>query len=354
MSDLNEFRQDLVSGDWVLFATARAKRPHATERPDAEIELAFGNLSPKSERDSVSTEGKVGTGTSCPFDDPVASGQEIIKEYKKTNGELWLTVMTNKYPAVSPGICLPVEQEGPFSKTAANGFHEVLATVDHQRALPDFSTEETAILLKAYRERYLEISKNECGEYIQIFHNHGRQAGASLVHPHSQIMSTPILPPVVARSLNGAAGFYRQQHKKVHDTIIGWEVEQAKRVVFENDLFIAFCPFTSKRPYEIRIFPKISNARFETTDEKGLKECAEILNFCLRQLKKLFNHNLSFNFFIHTAPVRETGELPCSEFYHWHIEVLPHYSTLAGFDFSTGIIVNVIDPDKAAEEIRKA
>src|SRR3989338_5980959 len=145
MSDLNEFRQDLVSGDWVLFATARSKRPHASEKNNP----AENNSEP---------------GGPCPFDDPRATGQEIISEYKKDNGELWLTVMTNKYPAVAPGICLSTEQEGPFSKTAANGFHDVLATKDHDRALPDFSLEETAILFKAYRERYLEIAKNKCGE----------------------------------------------------------------------------------------------------------------------------------------------------------------------------------------------
>jgi len=333
--DLNEFRQDLVSGDWVLFATGRAKRPHATEKVD--LVENYSELE-----------------NQCPFDDPRATGQEIISEYKKNNGELWLTVMTNKYPAVAPGVCMPIETSGPFSHTVANGFHEVLATRDHERALPDFSTEETIILLKAYRERYLEISKQECGEYIQIFHNHGKKAGASVSHPHSQIMSTPILPPVVARSVNGSAEFYRQHQKKVHDVMIEWEVEQKKRIIFENDLFIAFCPFASKRPYEIRIFPKISNARFETIGESGLKDCAETLNFCLGRLNKVFAGKLNFNFFIHTAPIRESLELPCSEFYHWHIELLPHYSNLAGFDFSTGIIVNVIDPDQAAEELRNA
>lgn len=336
-NDLNEFRQDLVSGDWVLFAAGRSKRPHATEHPGADIVPGIEPNQPQ-----------------CPFDDPRSSGQEIISEYKKDNGELWLTVMTNKYPAVASGLCMPVETKGPFSFTAANGFHDVLSTRDHERSLPDFSVEETAIILKAYRERYLEIAKNECGEYIQIFHNHGRNAGASVAHPHSQIMSTPILPPVVARSLSGSANFFHQHNKKAHDTIIGWEVEQKKRLVFENDLFIAFCPFTSKRPYEIRIFPKISNARFETTDQAGLEACAETLNFCLRQLSKLFGNQFSFNYFIHTAPVRESAQLPFSEFYHWHIEILPHYSTLAGFDFSTGIIVNVIDPDEAAEQLRTA
>src|SRR3989344_8247612 len=333
MSDLNEFRQDLVSGDWVLFAAARSKRPHAMEKNNP----AENNSKPEGQ---------------CPFDDPRASGQEVISEYKKNNGELWITVMTNKYPTVTPGVCLPIDQEGPFSKTAANGFHDVLATKDHVRALPDFSIEETAILLRAYRERYLEIAKHECGEYIQIFHNYGKNAGASIVHPHSQILSTPILPPVVARSINGSAEFYRKNKKKVHDTILEWEMKQEKRIIFENELFIAFCPFTSKRPYEVRIFSKLSNARFETIDNQSMEGCAEALNFVLGKLKKVFEGKFNFNFFIHTSPVRESPDLSCSEFYHWHIEIVPHYSILAGFDFSTGIIVNVIDPDQAAEELR--
>lgn len=334
--DINEFRQDLVSGDWVLFAAGRTKRPNATEKLD------------QTEKENGDDQ------RSCPFDDPRTSGQEIISEYKKTNGDLWLTVVINKYPAVMPGVCGSVENEGPFSKTAANGFHDVLVTNDHLRSMEDFTTEETKIVLQAYRDRYLEIAKHECGDYIQIFHNHGKKAGASIPHPHSQILSTPILPPVVARSINGSAHFYHENKKKVHDVIIDWEKEQKKRIIFENKLFIAFCPFSSKRPYEVRLFPKISNARFETTDEAGLEKCAEALNFCLSRLKKVFNGDLNFNFFIHTAPVRESAELPTSEFYHWHLEILPHYSNLAGFDFSTGIIVNVIDPDKAAEELRKA
>ncbi|TSC74379.1 MAG: UDPglucose--hexose-1-phosphate uridylyltransferase [Parcubacteria group bacterium Gr01-1014_44] len=334
MSDLNEFRQDLVSGDWVLFAAGRAKRPNATEKSPAESESE--NTVP------------------CPFDDPRASGQEIVSEYKKSNGELWVTAIKNKYPAVAPGLCAPIVANGPFSWTPANGFHEVLVTTDHQRTFSDFTVEETTIILKAYRDRYLDIAKYECGDYIQIFHNYGKLAGASVPHPHSQILSTPILPPVVSRSINGSAVFFKKNEKRVHQVILEWEMEQKKRVVFENDFFIAFCPFTSKRPYEVRIFPKVPNARFETADDKSLESCAETLNFCLGQLKKVFNGDLSFNFFIHTSPVRESAELPCSEFYHWHIEIVPHYSNLAGFDFSTGIILNVVDPDEAAEQLRNA
>ncbi len=98
------------------------------------------------------------------------------------------------------------------------------------------------------------------------------------------------------------------------------------------------------------------NAHFETATEADLNSCAEVLNFSLMKLKKIFNHNLAFNFFIHTSPVREENmfPFPSTLFYHWHIEIIPHLSKLAGFDFSTGIIVNVVDPDKAAEELRNA
>lgn len=331
--ELNEFRENLVSGEWILFATNRAKRPNASERVTA-----------KEEQEDKS----------CPFDDPKTSGQEIISEYRKPDGTVWLTAMKNKYPAVRPDVCAPIKENGPFSWTPANGFHEVLATADHRRIFPDFALEETIIVLNAYRDRYLDIAKYDCGEYIQIFHNYGYNAGASITHPHSQILSTPILPPAVARSVNGSADFFRKNKKRVHDVILEWEREQKKRLVFENELFVAFCPFASKRPYEVQIFPKIANARFETIDKKGLSECAEALNFCLGKLRKILDGGLNFNFFIHTAPVRESAELPCSEFYHWHIEIVPHYSILAGFDFSTGIIVNVIDPDEAAAKLRQA
>lgn len=332
-ANLNEFRQDLVSGDWVLFAAGRAKRPNAAEN-------------------SVVSENP--EDSSCPFDDPRASGQEVVSEYKKPNGKNWVTVVKNKYPAVMPGVCAPVETTGPFSRTTANGFHEVVITADHERNFSEFSEEETKVVLGAYRDRYLDISKHECGEYIQIFNNSGAKAGASVRHPHSQILSTPVLPPAVTRSLKGASEYFEKNNKKVHDVMLEWEIEQKKRIIFENNLFVAFCPFTSKRPYEIRIFPKKASARFEVTEDNGLSACAEALNFCLNRLKKVFQGNLDYNFFIHTAPVRESVGLPCSEFYHWHIEIVPHFSILAGFDYSTGIIVNVIDPDNAARELKSS
>ncbi|MDO8495212.1 MAG: DUF4921 family protein [bacterium] len=334
---LNEFRKDPISGDWVLFAAGRSKRPGGEGKDNV---VLSGGQEVKA----------------CPFDDPVAMGQEIVKEYNNANGEKWVTVIKNKYPAVTPGACGPQIQIGPFSAAAANGFHEVVITNNHERTFPDFDLEETRLVLQAFQERYQEISKYECGDYIQIFNNTGKDAGASIAHPHSQILSTPIVPPLVARSLNGAAGYFLKHQQTAHKSLLDWEIEQGKRVIFKNEHFVAYCPFVSHKPYEIKILPRQQNAKFETSSAEELTGCAEALNFSLRQLNKVFNHKLAFNFFIHTAPVKEENlfPFPSDTFYHWHIEIVPHLSILAGFDFSTGIIVNVIDPDQAAEELRTA
>lgn len=332
---INEFRQDLVSGDWVLIAPGRAKRP-------GEVQAAkIDNQSPEE------------ASGFCPFDDPRASGQEIVSEYELA-GRPWITVIKNKYPAVTRDVCRPPKKNGPYSFVQASGFHEVVITADHKRNFENFTDDETLAVLNSFKDRYLEISKFECGDYVQIFNNSGRQAGASIAHPHSQILSTPIIPPMVAKSIYGAAGFYKKNGKRVHELMLEWERKNKQRIVFENDKFTALCPYASKRSYEIKIFPKKPSARFETAAENDLRDCAQALNFSLQRLSRLLSHNFSYNFFIHTAPVRGEMVSESADFYHWHIEIIPHFSNLAGFDFSTGIIVNTIDPDRAAEEIRNA
>lgn len=338
---INEFRKDPISGDWVLFATGRAKRLTSPGRKEKTFSLA--GTSPKD------------VSPACPFDDPQASGQDIIGEHHLPNGDPWVTIITNKYPAVKPGSCGPIEQHGPISFTEANGFHEVLITRDHQRGFPQFSVEETRAFLLACQDRYRQIARYECGEYIQIFNNSGAEAGASMAHPHSQILSTPILPPAVARSLNGSAGFYLKHQQTAHKFLLDWEREEKQRIIFEDRLSVAYCPYVSRKPYEIRVMPLQQQAHFEKASEDEIGNVAEALRFVLSGLNRVFP-GISFNFFIHTSPVREDKlfPFPCSVFYHWHIEIIPHVATLGGFDFSTGIIVNIIDPDEAARALREA
>ncbi|MEX2090884.1 MAG: HIT domain-containing protein [Candidatus Paceibacterota bacterium] len=332
---LNEFRQDLVSGDWVLFATGRAK----------------GHVN-KKEKFYQPKEG-------CPFENLQASGNEEpvlvfnrgsrsnLEEYRAGN---WTTVVVpNKNPAVLPGICPPPTKKGPFSKMTAAGFHELVITKEHDKSFCCFVPKEIVEVLTVYRERYREISKDECGEYILIFHNRGPAAGATIYHNHSQILSTPIMPPDILRSIKGSESYYKEHGKRVHEEMLQWEIKEGKRIIYDDGHFIAFCPFVSKVPYEIRIFPKKFNPRFEMITDEEIGALANTLDSVLKKMDKALDEP-DFNFYIHTAPVRKNHH---DEFYHWHIEVVPRLSIVGGLELGTDIYVNVIDPDDAAELLRK-
>ncbi len=328
MKPLTEFRQDLVSGDWVLFSTARG---HSIRKFE----------------DSFQPQ------ENCPFEDPEKSGQEIVWGYpdnKKWN----LMVIKNKYPAVSSGVCAPDRLSGPFNVHDGIGEHNVIIFKDHNKHFSDFEAEEAVEAIRVYKKRYQEMSEaSECVEYIMIFHNFGREAGASLYHPHSQIISLPILPPDVSRSLYGSYRYFQKNNKRVYDVILERELKEANRIVYENDMFVAFCPFVSKFPYEIRIFSRDSHAHFEKMPDEFDKYLADVLINVLKKIKKALN-NPPYNFFIHTAPSKEDKFQNSHEFYSWHIEILPKLSISAGFELGTGIDINVVDPDEAAEKLRDA
>ncbi|MBX4211497.1 MAG: DUF4921 family protein [Candidatus Yanofskybacteria bacterium] len=316
-----EFRQDLVSGEWVLFAPARKKHlPDPATLPALE---------------------------QCPFDN-LNEGQEILWSYPETNPVL--TVIKNKYPAVTPGLCTPIYQIGPFQAHEGAGSHDVFVYTDHNTRFTDLTKEQFVQVIQAYKKRYQEIAElKDCTRYILLFHNFGKEAGASIAHPHSQIISMPILPPDVAHSLQGAHNFYQKNGKQVYEVMIQWEKEQAKRIVYENDSFIAFCPFVSKYPFEVRIFPKESHAHFERMPETSDPDFADVVQVVLKKLKKALN-NPAYNFFIHTAPLESDPTL--HQFYCWHMEVLPRLRMDAGFEMGTGIVINVVDPDEAAALLR--
>ena len=328
-----EFRQDLVSGHWVLISTERAKR-----KTSAVVERLH---QPKE---------------SCPFEDPVASNggkpSLVFSHGKRTSySNDWTTlVVRNKYPALQEGVCGPVRQIGPFNVADAFGYHELVITRDHDRSFAQFSHEEVKEVLLAYRERYREIAQDDCGAYILIFHNHGKAAGASLYHHHSQIISTPILPPEVITSIAGAERYHRDHGKRVHDVMLEWELKEGKRIVYENGHFVVLCPYASKTPYEMRIFPKVGRPRFDDISDGELHALADALSVVTKKLYAL--DNVDYNFYIHTAPVKKDSTTDYS-FYHWHIEVVPRVGIVAGFELATAIYINSMDPDQAAQELRK-
>ncbi len=329
----SEIRQDLVSGDWIVVATGRSERPHEIKARQKMEHPEKGD----------------------PFADPEKFGNKIIETIMKKDGSDWeIKIIENKYPLVTHGACGEVMEHGPFKYRDGIGFHEVVIYRDPDKSFHDFTSEEMEVVVKTYRDRYKEILKSDkCQKFTLIFHNHGIEAGASLAHPHSQIISVPVYPPDVNGSLEGAERYYKNTGKKVHQVMVECEMEDRKRTIYENDKFIALCPYASGLPYEVRIYPKDFNACFDALSNEDLKECVDVLQTVLKKLYKGLN-DPPYNFYIHTAPGDENFTCPAAEFYTWHMEILPKLSTLAGFELGSGIDVNVIDPEEAAELLRNS
>ncbi|RJQ14615.1 DUF4931 domain-containing protein [Candidatus Parcubacteria bacterium] len=325
----SELRQDMVSQDWVVIATGRARRPHFFK---SQTRTKFSL--PKSK---------------CPFDNLKQAGNpEPIAIYKAPHGQNWfIQVLPNKFPAFSYGVCPVVKKSGPYSWLEGVGFHEVIVTKDHDRQIAKFSDEEMNLVLRAYQERYLALKNDPCTEYVLIFHNHGFEAGASIPHPHSQLVGMPVAPPDVVNSLRGSQRYLKQHKACVHCAMIKWELKFKKRIVAENDTAVAFCPFASRRAFEIRVFPKNHSSHFELISEKERLGFAQVLR---KALKSLFGglNDPAYNFFIHTTPTKQKDR-----HYHWHLEILPVTSTWGGVEFGTGIEISTITPEEAAKYLRK-
>lgn len=322
----SELRQDIVTGDWVVIATGRAKRPDAfvqTERVSAREEFD-------------------------PFENPEESGQEKdVLVYRREDGDWSLRVIPNKFPAFSRGKPMKELSEGPYFAMNGVGYHEIVITRDAHRSLPLLETWQVAEVLDAYQDRFLALMNRKSVNYIQVIHNHGKEAGASLSHPHSQIMAIPVISPYINLELAGAAEYYKSNKEKVYSVIADFEAEHKKRVIFENEHFIVFCPFASRGAFEIMILGKRPNPYFERITEEEKFACAEALQKALQTLHKGLN-DPAYNFYIHSAPC-DGREYP---HYQWHIEILPHTATWGGFELSTGIEISTIEPEVAAEYLR--
>lgn len=333
----SEFRRDLVSRDWVVIATGRAKRPHdgAPRRIDPAYRKREG----------------------CPFDafGTVARTTPILvygRKKQKLTGKRasqdWLVqVVPNKYPAFTPQ---PVRERrrGPFKVLSGAGHHEVLILRDHDRHWAQLTSDEAETVFCAYRDRYLKLSTQASVQYVSIFHNYGREVGASIYHPHSQIIAIPVIPPDVARSFVGSSRYFQEHGRCAHCDLIAWERREKARVVAENEYFIALCPFASRTSFEVRVYPKRHVPCFGDTTDAELRAAGDTLRRVLSALYKRVG-DPPYNFFIHTSPCRRELLYPN---YHWHLEIIPKISIWAGFEIATGIDIATVAPEQAAAFLR--
>jgi len=333
-----ELRKDPVSNRWVIIATERARRPSD-----------FIKSTIKNEKEEVNKK-------TCPFceGNETMTPNEILA-YRKP-GTLpnspgwWLRVVPNKYPALQ--IEGPLEKKGigMFDVVSGTGAHEVIIeTPKHTLDFDSLNLSQVEETIWAYRDRSIDLNRDPRFEYILIFKNHGVKAGASLEHPHSQLIATPIVPSNVQEEMNGAFQYFKYKDRCVFCDIIKEELNSKERIIMENNDFIAIAPFCSRFPFECWILPKLHDPTFPDITKYEVRALAEILEWILKKISKLLN-NPPFNYILHTAPCKMTPTQ--LKHFHWHIELIPRLIDIAGFEWGTGFFINPTPPEDAVRYLR--
>ena len=328
---MSEFRKDIVSGDWIVMAPERDTRPHDRSRK-------------KSRKPSPVK--------SCPFEKLDSERQNWPPVMVYPNLKKWrMVLLPNKFPAlINSGIGAHQFNYGPYLLKDGAGYHDIIITRNHHNNYVHLDPSEAYRVLWMMQERYKYYAEDKYMSYTSAFFNWGSTAGASVYHPHYQLLALPIIPPDVTHSLNGSERYYKKHHRCVHCEMLRFEKKQKLRIVMENDQAIALAPFVSRSPYEVRIFPKKHLTSFEFSKEKEVRGVSAILQqvlFCIE--KNLRDPDL--NVFIHTSPLRSGDKY---RYYHWHLEIIPKIGSIGGFELSTGLEINTVLPEKVAMTLRKS
>lgn len=323
----SEFRLDLVSNDWVIIATGRARRPETFVRE-------------KRIREEVAKK-------DCPFCQPVIE-EKAAEKIERDDGSWFILSMPNDFPALSRRNLLNKREKGPYRIMDGHGYHEVIITSDHDKPTAEFSKEEMKMMIDLYQKRYLDLIGKKFIKYVSIFHNHGKEAGASVVHPHSQLIAVPVIDPDLKDSLDGAERYYREHGQCVYCQMLEWDLKDGGRIIYQNEKFAVLCPFAPQVSFEVRIYPKKHQPAFEKISEEEKEFFADALQKALSRVNRALD-DPPYNFYFHTAPAN--GEK--HGHYHWHLNIMPKTSVMAGFELGAGIEISTIEPEKAAEFLRK-
>jgi len=332
-----ELRKDPITQEWVIIATERARRPSDfTHLPIAEPDKP--DYSPN-----------------CPF----CPGKELmtppeILAYR--NGRLhddadwWVRVVPNKFPALAIEGELNKRGMGMYDLMNGVGAHEVIIETPQHNLDPSImTTAQLSEVLWAYRERYLDLRKDPRFKYILIFRNHGKVAGASLEHPHSQLIATPMIPIDVLTEMQGAKNYWNYHDRCIWCDMVQQELGLGTRVVHDTEHFLAFEPYASKYPFETWLLPKAHQASFPSMTRERVEEFASLLKDSLARITHCLN-SPPYNYALHTAPCTDEN----SEVFHWHLVIMPRLTIAAGFEMGTGIYINVTSPEDAAGYLREA
>lgn len=328
-----ELRRDPVVGRWVIVNDTEPKKPgdfvvepHHYDDP-AHCPFCYGNefMTP-----------------------PEIDSFRFDKTAANTPG--WqVRVVPNKFPALQIEGALERKGMGLFDLSNGIGAHEVIVeTPYHNKDVPDLEIDEIEKVLEMYCRRSQDLEKDKRFKYVMIFKNYGVAAGATLDHNHTQLIALPMIPKNVLEEITGSAEYYESKERCIFCDMIRQEIQEDARIVTQNKSFISFCPFVSRFPFETWIMPKVHKLSYCDISKDEFSDLASILKEVFMRMKVALN-DPPYNFIIHTAPIN-TKEYPG---YHWHIEIMPRLSRIAGFEWGTGFYAVGTPPELAIKYLKE-
>ena len=339
-----QLRKSPILKRWVIIATERARRPsdfHHKELAEASKPGGF-----------------------CPFcggneDKTPPEIYALPRTGRQPNTAGWVTrVVPNKFAALVIEGNLDRRAKGLFDVMNGVGAHEVIIeTPDHGLEMGDMPLVQLDAVLQTYRARILDLVNDRRLRYMLIFKNFGSAAGASLEHPHTQLIATPITPRVVKQELASAQSHFYDKERCLFCDVLYQELNDQERLVSANEYFVALCPFASRFPFETWIFPRVHCAHFSRTSDELLHQLAIVLRDTLKRIAVALD-SPPYNFVLHNSPnVFSMARHPdywqtLDMDYHWHIEIIPRLTKVAGFEWGTGFYINPTPPEQAAQYLR--
>jgi len=329
-----ELRKDPITREWVIIAVERARRPGDFLIASVEDEKTNRERCPFCPGNEALTPPEI-----LAFRDPSS---------QRDGSGWWVRVLPNKFPALAIEGEIKKTGYGMYDRMNGVGAHEVIVeTPQHDACLATVSVKQVEDVLWAYRQRYLDLKKDPRMKFILFFRNQGRVAGASLSHPHSQLIATPMIPRDLAEEMEGARRYDQYRERCVYCDILRQELEDGERVVADNGQFLAFEPYASKFPFETWIIPHRHSPAFPYISPQEQSAFAQILRETLLRIRHCLG-NPPYNYTLHTSPCDDDQ----NALYHWHLEIFPRLTVAAGFEMGTGIYINVTPPEQAAAHLR--
>jgi UDPglucose--hexose-1-phosphate uridylyltransferase len=325
-----ELRQNFFTKEWVIIATERARRPEelATHRP---VETAPAFLE------------------TCPFcpGNESKTPPEVLR-IPAEGGRWSVRVVPNKFCALSSEAELTRNLQHLRRRVGGFGFHEVIVdSPDHARSMALLSAVQIADILRAYKQRYNTLSFDRRIAHITIFKNHGKDAGASMQHPHSQLIATPVIPSQVRHRLFEALRHYDDVGECIYCHVVEREIADQERIVVEGEHFVAMEVFASATPFATHIFPLRHMASFGDVTDIEVEDLARVLQSLLAKIY-VGLENPDLNFTVRSGPSEYGG----ARHFHWYVSVIPRLTRVAGFELGSGMFINTVLPEAAAEFLR--